>query len=192
MNYTRTQGRCQEKKVRNTIKIAGCIWRSNPLTICFVCLRRIRAWNVVREHRTSFQPRAEMDGSLEKVRLRQKVGWLRAVFAKSLASNSLDYRQKDFERRALSGLAIDYEPAAMILDNPTANRQAQSHAGFFSRGEKWLKDFGQILGADAKAGIGYCNDHFLRYSGGALGHFAADRQAAAIRHGVNGVKIEID
>ena len=79
---------------------------------------------------------------------------------RQLAAGSVGYGQIDFESGSLSWLALYFDSAAVILDDPVANRQAQSQPSFFFGSEKRQENLGQILRTDPEAGIGYRNSDF--------------------------------
>src|SRR6266850_6162164 len=108
------------------------------------------------------------------------------------AGKSLGYRQIDFESGSLSWSALYFDSAAVILNDPVTNRQAQSQAGFFPGSEKWLENLRQIFRRNPEAGVGYSNSNFLGTSGGTQAELGAHGQHAPFRHRVNGVEIQID
>src|SRR5690349_30792 len=62
-------------------------------------------------------------------------------------------RQNYFEGGAFSGLALDFNPSAVILDDAFADRQSQTEAGFLVGGVKRLKNFLRLVLCHAAAGI---------------------------------------
>ncbi len=72
-------------------------------------------------------------------------------------------REKDSEDGATAGLAVDFDPSVMILDDPVADREAEP--GATPRrlgGEERLEDLAQIRTGNPHAGVLDLDHHLIR------------------------------
>lgn len=89
------------------------------------------------------------------------------------------HRQGYGKCRSNSFLAFDGDVAAVVFDEPVADRKTQSHAFDLALGgEEAVKNFVKMLFPDAAAGVGDVNHNIAALGGG------ADRQHSAMGHGV--------
>ena len=110
----------------------------------------------------------------------------------SRCKKSWSRREMNLEGCPLSRLALDFDPAAMILDDPVANRQAQSQPPSLFYREKRLEDLRQIFRIDTKAGVGYRNGYFFGCSRSGRDRLGGHGQGAPFRHRVYRVEIKVN
>ena len=99
--------------------------------------------------------------------------------------------QENSKRTSFAGLAFDLNPATVIFYDTLADRQPQAQPFSLSRAKERQKNPRQILIVYAKTGVsdGY-NDHRTGSVGTlVLGFYV---QAAADRHGIDGIQVKID
>ena len=112
-----------------------------------------------------------------------------------------DAGKKDFECGARIQLALDFDPAVMLFDDPVNRGQSESGAlTDFLRGKERLEDFLQVLWINAAAGVG--DSQADKFAGARLGivsfvrfiHRDAggrDNQLPAFRHRIARIDREI-
>ena len=111
-------------------------------------------------------------------------------------------RQEDAERGALTGLGVDIDKAAGLLDDAIHRRQAEAGAlaDFLGREER-LKDLVDDLRGNAGAGVDDIDPHIFRRRHALVGEApgllrchvgGSNRQRAAIGHRIAGVNGQID
>src|SRR5207248_5102320 len=106
------------------------------------------------------------------------------LFVKAFFCRPSVRRQMDFKGRSDARLALDFDRAAVILDDTLADRQSQSQSPAFLGTIERLKDLVDFCCFDADSAVSH-REHHLAGAGVELG---PDRERAPVRHGVDGVQ----
>src|SRR5262245_41464195 len=89
-------------------------------------------------------------------------------------------RELDRERRALAGLALDVDRAAVALDDSQADREAETRAADGRLGgEEGIEDPIEVVGGDSDAGVGELDRDV------AVDGVGPDGQGPPLLHGVD-------